>query len=171
MNPSSTSGDRVRARHDRREGNDDPVRSSERCCVVDERISGAQDRISGAQDDRRPAPNRRDRVHLDVLSRYAPCGTQRPETWHGGDQQNPFLGLALAVQTPAIQAAMIATTQIPIVMIAGAPVETGLVASLSRPGGNVTGLSTTGPEVAAKTLDILRDTIPSLRRVAVLLEL
>lgn len=76
--------------------------------------------------------------------------------------------LVFAIQTPAVQAAKQATKDIPIVLIAGAPVETGLVENLSRPGGNITGVSTTGPEVTAKTLEIMRDTLPSLRRVAVL---
>jgi putative ABC transport system substrate-binding protein len=73
----------------------------------------------------------------------------------------------LAIQTPAAQAAIRATRTIPIVIAAGAPVETGLVESLHRPGGNVTGMSTTGPELAAKTLEIMRDALPALRRVAV----
>ena len=75
----------------------------------------------------------------------------------------------VAVQTPAVLAAMQATKDVPIVMLAGAPVETGLVASLSRPGGNVTGVSTTGREVMAKTLEIMREILPSVRRVAVLI--
>jgi putative ABC transport system substrate-binding protein len=73
----------------------------------------------------------------------------------------------LAIQTPAAQAAIRATRTIPIVIVAGAPVETGLIDSLHRPGGNVTGISTTGPELAAKTLEIMRDALPALRRVAV----
>jgi putative ABC transport system substrate-binding protein len=73
----------------------------------------------------------------------------------------------LAIQTPAAQAAIRATRAIPIVIAAGAPVETGLVERLHRPGGNVTGMSTTGPELAAKTLEIMRDALPALRRVAV----
>ena len=76
--------------------------------------------------------------------------------------------LIVAVLTPAVQAAMRATQDIPIVMIAGAPVEAGLVASLSRPGGNVTGVSTTGRELATKTLEITRDVLPALRQVGVL---
>ena len=75
----------------------------------------------------------------------------------------------VAIQTPASQAAMRATKTIPIVIAAGAAVETGLVDSLHRPGGNVTGISTTGPELAAKTVEIMRDTLPSLRRIAVML--
>jgi putative tryptophan/tyrosine transport system substrate-binding protein len=75
----------------------------------------------------------------------------------------------VAHQTPAVHAAKQATNQIPIVMAAaGDPVGTGLVASLARPGGNVTGLSGTTAELGAKTLELLRDMLPSLRRIAIL---
>jgi putative ABC transport system substrate-binding protein len=64
---------------------------------------------------------------------------------------------------------MAATKTIPIVMApAGAPVETGLVASLSRPGGNVTGVTNMAAELGGRRLQLLKDLIPSLRRVAVL---
>jgi putative ABC transport system substrate-binding protein len=75
----------------------------------------------------------------------------------------------VAFQTPAVTAAKQATKDIPIVMAgAGDPVATGLVASLARPGGNITGMSGTTAEAGAKILEILRDILPSLRRVAVL---
>ena len=71
--------------------------------------------------------------------------------------------------TPAVQAAKRATTEIPIVMApAGDPVGTGLVASLGRPGGNVTGLSTTSADLGGKLLQLLRETRPSITNVAVL---
>jgi ABC-type uncharacterized transport system substrate-binding protein len=71
--------------------------------------------------------------------------------------------------TPATQAAMRATTTIPIVMMAtGDPLRTGLVASLARPGGNVTGTTQLGAEVAGKRLQILKETVPKLSRVAFL---
>lgn len=71
--------------------------------------------------------------------------------------------------TPTAQAAKKATTQIPIVMAAaGDPVGTGLVASLARPGGNVTGVTTAGTEVAAKSLELIREMFPSWRRVGVI---
>ena len=70
---------------------------------------------------------------------------------------------------PAILAAKRATTTIPIVMaISADPVGTGLVASLARPGGNVTGLSILAPEVAGKRLQLLKDAVPRTSRVAVL---
>jgi putative tryptophan/tyrosine transport system substrate-binding protein len=76
--------------------------------------------------------------------------------------------MIVAVQTPAVIAARQATTEIPIVMNAGDPVATGLISSLARPGGNITGLSGIGPELSAKTLEIIREVLPSTRRVALL---
>ena len=71
--------------------------------------------------------------------------------------------------TAATQAAMQATTTIPIVMTAtGDPLRTGLVASLARPGGNVTGVTQLGAEIAGKRLQILIDTVPNVSRVAFL---
>jgi putative ABC transport system substrate-binding protein len=75
----------------------------------------------------------------------------------------------VAYQTPPVQAAKQATNTIPIVMApASDPVGTGLVASLARPGGNITGLSATTAELAAKNLEFLREMLPTARRVAVL---
>ena len=63
---------------------------------------------------------------------------------------------------------MEATNTIPIVMTnAGDPVGTGFVASLARPGGNITGLSTLAPELSGKRLELLKETVPKLSRVAV----
>jgi putative ABC transport system substrate-binding protein len=70
---------------------------------------------------------------------------------------------------PATRAAMQATTTIPIVMAeAGDPVGTGLVASLARPGANVTGLSSMGPDLVSKRLQFLKEAVPRVARVAVL---
>lgn len=60
--------------------------------------------------------------------------------------------------TPAIQAAKQATRTIPIVTISADPVATGLVASLSRPGGNITGLSVAGPEMSGKQVQLVKET-------------
>jgi putative ABC transport system substrate-binding protein len=69
----------------------------------------------------------------------------------------------------ATRAAKEATGTIPIVMMQdNDPVASGFVASLMRPGGNVTGLSTLRPEVSGKRLEILKDVVPGLSRVAVL---
>lgn len=71
--------------------------------------------------------------------------------------------------SPAIAAMKQATREIPIVMAgAGDPVATGFVASLARPGGNITGTSSTSSELGAKTLELIRDIMPSVQRVAVL---
>lgn len=70
---------------------------------------------------------------------------------------------------PAVRAAMRATSTIPIVMLAiGDPVGTRTVASLARPGGNVTGLTLQTTDLARKRLQLLRELIPSATRVAVL---
>jgi putative ABC transport system substrate-binding protein len=71
--------------------------------------------------------------------------------------------------TAAIAAAKRATSTIPIVFaVAGDPVGTGLVASLAQPGGNVTGLSFMQTDLSAKRLELLREVIPGLRRLAIL---
>ena len=71
--------------------------------------------------------------------------------------------------TPGTLAATQATKTIPIVMASsGDPVESGLVASLARPGGNVTGLSILAPELEGKRLELLKEVVPKLSRVAVL---
>jgi putative ABC transport system substrate-binding protein len=71
--------------------------------------------------------------------------------------------------TPQVLATKQATSVIPIVFArAGDPVANGLVASLARPGGNVTGLSSQADDLAGKLLELLREVVPSLRRVAIL---
>jgi len=77
--------------------------------------------------------------------------------------------IIVASETPAVQAAKRATTEIPIVMApSGDPVGTGLIGSLSRPGGNVTGLSAAAAELAGKSLELIREILPAARRVAAL---
>jgi ABC-type uncharacterized transport system substrate-binding protein len=71
--------------------------------------------------------------------------------------------------TPAAHAAKKATQTVPIVMVPlGDPVATGLVASLARPGGNITGLTFMASGVAAKRLELLKEVVPKLSRVLVL---
>ena len=71
--------------------------------------------------------------------------------------------------TPAIQAAQQATATIPIVMVSvGDPVGAGFVASLARPGGNITGMSVLTQDVSPKLLEMLKATVPKLSRIAVL---
>jgi putative ABC transport system substrate-binding protein len=71
--------------------------------------------------------------------------------------------------TPAIRAAQRATKQIPIVMVgAGDPVATGLVASISRPGGNTTGLASATAELSAKNVELMRELVPNAKKLSVL---
>jgi len=77
--------------------------------------------------------------------------------------------IVTAASTPATLAAKRATTTTPVVMVAvGAPLDTGLVASLARPGGNVTGSTTLGGEVASKRLDFVKELVPKAAQVALL---
>ena len=77
--------------------------------------------------------------------------------------------VVLAHASPAVRAAKQATSIIPIVMMgAGDPVGTGFVASLGRPGGNITGVSNIDVVLAAKRLQLLKEVLPKLSRVAVL---
>ena len=79
------------------------------------------------------------------------------------------LDVIVALSTTAARPAQQATSLIPIVAAGMAdPVEDGLVASLARPGGNVTGTTFLGPELVAKRLQLLREVVPQLSRVAVL---
>ena len=94
----------------------------------------------------------------------------------GRDEQFPRLAselvrlkvdLILTRGTPATLAAKSATRTIPVVMTAvGDPVVTGLVASLGHPGGNVTGLSLVNVEIFAKRVQLLRELLPRLARIA-----
>jgi putative ABC transport system substrate-binding protein len=75
----------------------------------------------------------------------------------------------LATQTPVALAAKQATRIIPIVMTSADPVGSGLVDSLARPGGNITGLTFVLPEVDGKRLQLLKELAPNVVRVAILL--
>jgi putative ABC transport system substrate-binding protein len=69
--------------------------------------------------------------------------------------------------TPAAAAARQITTRVPIVMAtSGDPVASGLIASLARPGGNITGMATLSPELDRKRIELLRELMPGVRRVA-----
>ena len=74
-----------------------------------------------------------------------------------------------AVNTPAAFAAKKATTTIPIVIARLAdPMKTGLVPSLARPGGNITGVSSIAEELATKRLELVKDTLPKVTRIVML---
>lgn len=75
----------------------------------------------------------------------------------------------IAIGPDAINAASQATSTVPIVMFGSDPVRKGVAASLARPGGNVTGVVILGAELDGKRLDLLREAVPTARRVAALM--
>ena len=82
------------------------------------------------------------------------------------------VSIILTHNTPPTLAAKQATSVIPIVFAtAGDPVETGLVSSLARPGGNVTGLSSQASDIVGKRLELLRQAVPGLRRLATIADI
>jgi putative ABC transport system substrate-binding protein len=98
-------------------------------------------------------------------------GAGRPEQFPDLAAELVRLNVDLIVTrgTPAVLAAKKATTTLPIVMAAiGEPVETGAVASLAKPGGNVTGLSSFVTELTAKRVEIMREVLPAISRIALL---
>ena len=78
------------------------------------------------------------------------------------------VNVIVAASTPVALSAKKTTTSTPIVMVVADPVGTGLIASLARPGGNITGLSDFHADLVTKRLELLKDVIPSLSHVAVL---
>jgi ABC-type uncharacterized transport system substrate-binding protein len=100
--------------------------------------------------------------------RYA-SGLPDRLAWVAAELVRRPVDLIATFGTPPTLAAKQATTTIPIVMVGvGDPVGAGLVSSLARPGGNITGNTILGPEVAGKRLQLLKEVIPSLSRVAFL---
>jgi putative ABC transport system substrate-binding protein len=70
--------------------------------------------------------------------------------------------------TPTVHAVRATGTQLPVVVFMSDPLATGIVSNLGRPGGNITGVGTLGPELAPKRLELLRELLPGLSRVAFL---
>jgi putative ABC transport system substrate-binding protein len=107
-------------------------------------------------------------TNLTIESRFAEGKNDRlPEL--AADLVRLKVDLIVVAATPAALAAKSATTTIPIVMTnAGDPVGAGLVASLARPGGNVTGNASLSPELNSKRLEVLKDAVDKLVRVGFL---
>jgi len=89
---------------------------------------------------------------------------------HAAELVRLKVNVIVSARVPAIRAAKQATAVIPIVMVGpGDPVGEGLVASLARPGGNITGLSSLSTELSGKRLELFKEVVPKITRVAVLL--
>jgi putative ABC transport system substrate-binding protein len=136
--------------------------------------------VSGAGDPTNPGPSvegfrqgLRDLGYVEgknilVEYRYAEGRQERASTFVTELIQLKVDVLVL-LTLPSVRAAKEATNVIPIVMVLAVdPVETGLVDSLARPGGNITGLSTLQRELGSKRLELLKEVIPSMSRLAVL---
>ncbi len=78
------------------------------------------------------------------------------------------LDVIFAYSTYAVRALKNATTTVPLVTVSGDPVRAGFVASLAQPGGNITGLANLTPELVGKRLELLKEVVPQVSRVAVL---
>jgi len=108
----------------------------------------------------------KDRIKLEVQTAGG-VASRLPETANELVRQK--VDVIVAFQTPAATAAKQATGNIPIVMAGvGDPVGTGLVASLARPGGNVTGSTAGSVETAGKLVELIREMMPTAQRFAVL---
>jgi putative tryptophan/tyrosine transport system substrate-binding protein len=106
--------------------------------------------------------------NVTVESRYAGNQNERLPALAGELAQRPVT-VIIAANTPAALAAKAATTTIPIVFETGAdPVQLGLVASLSRPGSNVTGVTNFSVELAPKRLELLHELLPAASVMALL---
>jgi len=106
--------------------------------------------------------------NLAIEYRFAE-GQPNRQTEFAADLVRLKVELIVVAETSPALAAKRATTTIPIVMVTpGDPVASGLIASLAHPGGNITGLSTLGPEINTKRLEILKDAVPKLARVGLL---
>ena len=105
--------------------------------------------------------------NIKVEFRYTDARSDRAEEYA---EELVRLGVDIIVAHHAIAttAAMGATRTIPIVMVHGAPLQLGVINSLARPGGNVTGLSMMDAEIGGKRVQLLRELIPNLTRIAVI---
>lgn len=131
-----------------------------------------------------PAPSDRATVSFQVPAALRDLGYVEGqnlviERRYAGGSRDRLSGLArelvqlpvdviVAISNEAIQAARQATKTIPIVMLGGSVVEQGFVVSLAQPGGNVTGVAISETTLAAKRLELLKEAVPSVTRIAVL---
>jgi len=108
--------------------------------------------------------------NVSIESRYAEGREERLPDLAAQLVRLPVDVIVIAAGNPGVHAAKNATSAIPIVMGQSGvdPVEAGLVASLARPGGNVTGLTAISADLSGKRLELLKEAVPTLSRVAVL---
>jgi putative ABC transport system substrate-binding protein len=107
--------------------------------------------------------------NVTVLYRYAENQSDRLPTLAAELAQRPVAVIVASGGPNVMSAAKQATTTVPIVFLSGEdPVRAGLVASLARPGGNLTGINFFNREIAGKQLELLRELVPTAKRIAVL---
>jgi ABC-type uncharacterized transport system substrate-binding protein len=106
----------------------------------------------------------------NIITQIRYVGREADTPHHAAELVRQNVDVIVTASSSAIQPAMKATTTIPIVMVAdnADPVDAGYIASYSRPGGNVTGLAGLSPDVTAKRMELLKEAVPSVSRVAVL---
>jgi len=145
-----------------------PAKRVYRIATLDDAVEGARDQIWRVFRNRLRELVLADGNDVAYEARYARGALDRlPELAAELVALKPDIIVCPA--TPATIAAMKATSTIPIVFLgAGNPVGSGLVASLARPGGNVTGTSNITTEIVGKQLELLRELVPSAKRLAFL---
>src|SRR5215468_3530806 len=105
----------------------------------------------------------------NIAFEYRPGGNRDQNIEQTQDLARRKVDLLLAANGAAAQAAHQVTHTIPIVAFSADAVETGLVASLAQPGGNITGISVPLQELAGKRLEIIKSAVPAADRIAVLI--
>jgi putative ABC transport system substrate-binding protein len=101
--------------------------------------------------------------------RWVETTTESPLAGLAAELLNPPVDVIVAISPFTTLAASRATSTVPIVMATGGdPVRLGLAASLARPGGNITGLSTLSPALSGKRLELLREAAPAISRVGII---